>query len=551
MALNIGIGTTTPNFNDQQTAALNSALGLISGDPRDPNNMINHLVSDKELKLKQQSDLQNLLLLTDLNIDGYDQMIINIDKKLPALINPINTASLNLATAYQSRIAAGCLSDLTWTLTQEIQRTGIITSTGNSGTIRYQYWEVTRDPSQFVQLNYYAAKYYRRPRNMDYGATSSREIQNGSVGINSTSLIVFDSEGSTNISVGNIITDDMESPYIFEAKNLPTIIGIGTTVTLGIVTSFIGTVSSGTTILRQVGSGIVTGLTVGQYINRTAVTDVDTTVVGLGTTTASITIIDLNGNTSISTSTVNTVILSKPAIASTSNATFTASGIGTYTVLGLSTAAVRAGVNTNFFVIQNTPLDPLLFDFSKSSSSPIQIGLIKSSLQYGYGHTLTLVNNGITTESKSWDDNVELEPAVGAGFTGYYTGAALWPTITLSGLTTYAPLGTKVTIALGPNESQSTTGTTSVGIITITPSACSVYTSGITSAQTTYNNLVTTNVPEIQRYIGISSVIRSMRDNKEVVAWGLQRSLGSAGVEAAKATQNLEFMQGIDFTEFT
>ena len=546
----IGIGTTvTLTYTNEETSVLSSALGLISGDSSKPENIIAQVDSEKESKIKQQKDVKNLLVLTDLTLDGYDQTIINIDKKLPDLVDPLNAASVSLASSYQSRIAAGCLSDLTWTLTQEIQRIG----TNNGGittTLRYQYWEVIRDPSQFVPLNYYGLKYYRRPRNIDYGAAAGREIKNGSVGLGSTSLVIFDTEGSTGITIGDIILDDVESPYIFDSKDLPTVIGIGTTSTSGIVTSFVGNISSGSSILRQTGSGSISGLSTGQYINRSGITTYNTRIVGFGTTSSTITIVDQNGNSSITTSTVSSIILSQVAIASTIGGTFTAEQFDTYYILGMSTSAQHAGVNTNFFVIKNTPLDPIEFDFSKNSASPIQIGLIKSPSQFGYGHTLSLINNGVTTETTTWNEFVDSEPPVGAGFTGYYVGAPSWPTIKLSGITTYAPLGTKVTIALAPNENQTSCNFTSTSPIAISTTACAAYASTISSTQSTYDDLVSTNVPLIERYIGISSIVRGLRDEKEILAWSFERALGSLNVEVAKLTKNLELMQSIDFAEF-
>ena len=103
---------------------------------------------------------------------------------------------------------------------------------------------------------------------------------------------------------------------------------------------------------------------------------------------------------------------------------------------------------------------------------------------------------------------------------------------------------------MAPNEVQTACDFTSTSPIAISTTACAAYASTISSTQSTYDNLVSTNVPLIERYIGISSVVRGLRDEKEILAWSFEGSLGSLNVEVAKLSKNLELMQSIDFAEF-
>lgn len=303
----VGVGTTSvPKTKDEENSLIKSALGLTRGEINSKG-IIESLKDDRESKLKQRDATKDLLLLTDITIDGYDKLIVNMDKPIPGLLNDINAKITAVKDAYDARIAADCLSDLKWIkIAEETRKVSFFLSgtTGKTGSLSsvdivYQTWQVKKDPDQYRQINYYENKYYRRPHNRDYGANLIKEFGNVSVGIGSTFITIFEDINSAllNLRINDTITDDIESPTVFQVGNLPEIVGFGSTSVLGPSTTFVGNISLGSTVLLHTGAGIVTvGINTGDYIIRVGVTSTDTVVVGFGTTETQIEIIDDEGD---------------------------------------------------------------------------------------------------------------------------------------------------------------------------------------------------------------------------------------------------------------
>jgi hypothetical protein len=574
----IGIGTTSvPKTSDEENNLIKSTLGLTRGEISSKG-IIQSLKEDRESKIRQRDATKDLLLLTDVTIDGYDKLIVNMDKPLPGLLEEINDKITDVKTAYDARIVADCLSDLKWIKIAEEIRRVIFWGTSTSGkgyvgaakSVTYQTWQVKKDPAQYRQINYYGAKYYRRPHNRDYGANLVKELPNASVGIGSTYIVVFGDLNTAlyNLRINDTITDNLENPTVFQIGNLPEIVGFGSTAVVGVSTSFSGDISIGSTILLHTGVGIVTvGINTGDYIIRVGVTSSDTVVVGFGTTETQIEILDDEGDPGITTATVNTIILSKPAVATTSLGEFTV-GISTiYPTIFISTTTSTQVDNGRFLVIRPDEDVNDNFNPSLNGSSPVEISLINNN-KLGYGHTLQIINNGDPDTSVQWRDVIDPEPAVGAGFAPYYVGAASWPvqlvpvysfsgvggTIrTIVGYTTeYRPEGYTVVIGLGLTTPQPILSTTSVKPPGAPDNATctNTYTANVVSAENQLGITSSEVLPKLNYYSNASDALRDVRDEKENRAFSLQRGIGFLTQEINTMKNQIDVLESVDFTEF-
>jgi len=575
----VGVGTTSvPKTSDDENDLIKSALGLTRG-AITSDGIIQSLKDDREQKIRQREATKDLLLLSDVTIDGYDKIIVNMDKPLPNLLVDINEKITAVKNAYDARIAADCLSDLKWIKIAEETRKVSFFATGTSGkggalssiNVTYQTWQVKKDPAQYRQIDYYGAKYYRRPHNRDYGANLVKELQDASVGIGSTYIIVFDDLNSAllDLRVGDTITDNIESPTVFQIGNLPEIVGFGSTAVVGPSTTFTGNISVGSTILLHTGVGIVTvGITTGDRIIRVGVTSADSVVVGFGTTSTEIEIIDDEGDPGVTTTTVNTIILSKPAIATTSLGEFVV-GISTdYPTIFISTTTYTSVDHGRFSVIRLDEDVEQSFNPELNGYSPIEISLLKDNTRLGYGHTLQIINNGAPDITAQWRDVIDPEPAVGAGYAPYYVGAASWPAQLIpiygfSGIgntirnivgytTVYREEGYTVVIGLGLTTAQPVLGTTSVK----PPGAASdsectnTYTANITAAETQLGITSASVLPKLNYYANASDALRNIRDEKESRAFAFQTGMGFLTQEINTLKTQIETLESVDFSEF-
>jgi len=575
----VGVGTTSvPKTSDEENNLIKSALSLTRGEITS-DGIIKSLKDDREQKIRQREATKDLLLLSDVTIDGYDKIIVNMDKPLPDLLTDINEKITAVKTAYDERIAANCLSDLKWIKIAEETRKVSFFTTGTSGkggalssiNVTYQTWQVKKDPDQYRQINYYGAKYYRRPHNRDYGANLIKELQDASVGIGSTYIIVFDNLDSAlvDLRVGDTITDNIESPTVFQIGNLPEIVGFGSTAVVGPSTTFTGNISVGSTILLHTGVGIVTvGITTGDRIIRVGVTSADSVVVGFGTTSTEIEIIDDEGDPGITTTTVNTIILSKPAIATTSLGEFVVGVSTDYPTIFISTTTYTSVDHGRFSVIRLDEDVEQSFNPELNGYSPVEISLLKDNTRLGYGHTLQIINNGSPDITAQWKDVIDPEPAVGAGFAPYYVGAASWPvqlvpTYAFSGVgntirtivgytTVYRSEGYTVVIGLGlttPQPVLSTTSTKPPGAPDNTTCA-NTYTANITAAETQLGITSSSVLPKLNYYANASDVLRDVRDEKESRAFAFQTGMGFLTEEINTLKTQIDILESVDFTEF-
>ena len=114
-----GIGTTAQvqsSTTDSQVL-IQSALGLTRLLLGRKNNVLLTLAADQKSKEIQLEQIKDLVLLLDVDLDIYDELIVNIDKQIPSLIKEINDATDEVDAAYEARIAQDVRSELKWVVT--------------------------------------------------------------------------------------------------------------------------------------------------------------------------------------------------------------------------------------------------------------------------------------------------------------------------------------------------------------------------------------------------------------------------------------------------
>jgi len=527
-------------------------------------------------KIAEVEMIKDQLTLMDVKIDRYDSIISNIDKQIIPLIDEINVAITSVKTAYDNRIANKCKNNLYWELTST-------QSYGGRYAAEETVYTCKKNPSVGINYGYYGAKYYRKPHNQDYGSNIVREFF-GTIGAGSTILGVLGIEGTSNLLVGDNIVDNIDNPTIFPI-DLPTIVGFGTTSIAGVTTDFGGSVSSGSTIIANVGVGTTVGINTGDSITLSGVLNPSTKVVGFGTTSITVNNVwDPVSGKFISTSSVaKSLIVSIPAVA-TGTGTFKVGPLVTYPALILSGPAQIDATNTNFTDIRTTQTSSTVFDYSNNPIDPVTIGIMGSGT-IGLGHKLVRVNNGSPIGPFQWHEimtadfasksDSELndtekylrttypEPACGASYAEYYPGDTSWPIkynyfysefgikIDSSTTSSYAQEGDTVVVGFGltiPFD----IGTTS----TKPPGAASnsdctnIYDAAITAAEVSRDAIIARNLPKIDFLLNASAPLRDMRDTMESRAFGLLQGRVHGDTEINKLKDNLVILHAADYAPF-
>ena len=365
-------------------------------------NFISEQQEELNYKLAEVQMIKDQLTLMDVKIDRYDTIIGNIDKEIIPLVDEINVAITSVKTAYDARITAGCKSDLHW---EETFRKTYITEFGAFTTIVYK---VLKNPSVREDYNYYGAKYYRRPQNQDYGSNIVREFL-GTIDSGSNTLTVFGDEGTSELSVGDDIVDNIDNPVIFFHSNLPTIVGFGTTSIAGVTTDFGGFISLGSTIMADVGVGSTIGINIGDSISLSGILTTGTTVVGFGTTTI---IVDNVWSPGITTTTQTT-------IGQTVGIGSTVIWVDSLSDVAIGSSLLITGKLANVFVVGlgNT------FVYIGTGST------INTTIGPGIAATFSTFNGFITT-SVTTDSLIISIPAVGTGTETFKVGPLVtYPTL--------------------------------------------------------------------------------------------------------------------------
>ena len=536
-------------------------------------NFIVEQQQELDYKITEVQTLKDQLTLMDVRIDRYDTIIGNIDKQIIPLIAEINVAISSVKTAYDSRIDAGCKSDLYWELTSTKSYIGFLP-------IEEIVYTCKKNPSVRIDEGLYGAKYYRRPQNQDYGSNIVREFL-GTIGSGTTTLAVFGVNETQNLLVGDNIVDNIDNPVVFSSVNLPKIVGFGTTSIAGVTTDFGGYVSSGSTIIANIGIGTTIGINIGDSISLSGILTTGTKVVGFGTTTITVNNVWNPGTgTFISTSAItNSLIISISAVG-TGTGTFKVGPLVTYPTLILDKSAQTNASNVNFTNIRSTQTDSTTFDYTNNPINPVTVGILNSNT-LGLGHKLVRINNGSPIGPFQWQEvmtaqfanksdfqlnNTERylrttypEPACGASYARYYPGNNLWPVLYtnsytgggsfISSTSAYAVEGTTVAIGYG-NTSLYTIGYSNVSSINPSAGVCNPLDTAITTAEANRDTIIANNLPKIDYLINASNPLREMRNTMETRAFAMLQGRVYANVEVNKLKQNLSILKSTDYTPF-
>ena len=561
-------------LDDKRTGVGNSDISITATIIADQQTELNRKLAEVEM-------LKDQLTIMDVKIDRFDALIQNVDKEIIPLIDEINVAITSVKTAYDARITAGCKSDLSW---EETFRRTYITKFGEFTVITYT---VLKNPSVREDYNYYGAKYYRKPQNQDYGANIVKEFL-GTISVGSTSLAIVSNDGTSNLQVGDTITDNVDNPTVFSPSNLPSIVGFGTTAIVASSTQFGGTLSVGSTIIAHTGIGTTGNINVGDTISLSGVLALNTTVAGIGTTTITLTdvwdpdAIGIGSGAFISTTGVtNSLIVSVAAIGSTTNGSFTVGILSAFPSVILSGASIKAATNTNFTDIRTTQTEETTFDYSNNPIDPVTIGIMGNNT-LGLGHKLIRVNNGSPVGPFQWKevmtadfaDKTEAqlnenerylratypEPACGASYARYYPGNTSWPTKSTftygtggypasSTSSLYAQEGDTFVVGFGFTTPFGI-GTTNTSSNNPTFSGCSALQTAIDNAETSRDTIINRNTPKIDSLIASSSALRSIRDKMEGQAFAVLQGRVYGDVEINKLKAELAALRAVDLKQY-
>lgn len=563
--------------------------------------VIDDLKADIDSKKAQREAILSQLSLLDIQIDGYDTLIINMDREAIGLISPINDSINGVKSSYDSVISSGCKTDLAWveldTWTQLVQG-----GAGDGATlynVEFTRYEVQRNPEARIENPYYGLKYYRRPSNRDYGSFIIVNFT-GNVSNGSSIIAVIDEEGiPPEIQIDDFITDSIDTPQIFDASDLPKVVGFGTTQSVSISTSLIGGIENGSNIFAHFGSGSLAEVTEGMILINPDVLQENSFITGFGTTEVPVDYYTAAGILTSGILTCTSIILDKPAIDTIEEADF---NVGIVTIspgIFISTVASLNEENVSFTVFRAGDLDDIDKDFDplQDPNTPLKIGIIDEST-LGLGHSVYYDNSGDPSElqtynpnkayvdtsreteqrclfnkngtprsNSAWDSSTKQciknpEPPVGAGMAVYYEGSDNWPVIiepilnaenTIIGYTnTYASLGDTLTVS---NSAGITTGA-NIGYVLYGPGGqCSngqlnLLASNINSTESNSQKIIAQNSSRASTIVENSKALRRQRAEKELYAWSLLQASSSLRREIELLTQEYNKLVSVDLTRY-
>ena len=533
----------------------------------DPQVIAKRLREARETTKNESTALTEQLAIIDAVIDEYDEVINKLDNKLPGYIQPLNTRVQQVSNAYHARISHGCRNDLTWI---------------NVGSGRMNYfgggeqdvivYEVQKDPSTFRFLGFYGAKFYKFPKNRDYGANVVETIDKADANVGSTALILldFDAESQaglttgvrSGIQTGDFITDDLDNPEIFLTGAGTSVVGTGLTDYAAYnypVSGFCTT--SDDKIYSDQKIGIVTSFNIGdevygdQFKSGAGIIATGTTITGFGTAVGIVTIANDAGISTGVEVVLDFMTLSKPVtgtIDANIGTTFYVGMVSSYYFAELSAEPVVSGLGSSFIVIRQDTSD-IIFDSSKNPIDPVEIGIAEGR-NIGKGHKLELTNSGDPKIIAQWKEvQEETEPLVGAGRVEYYVGNFQWPTITTRNAdgdvsSTHAVIGQRVIVGSGASVGTSIgyTGTPPAGAI---PGDCGDYDTAIVTAENNLAEEIAQNVPIINHYINGADALRQLRNDDETSAWGLLQCLGYNTNKASRQLGQAEAIEDFDWED--
>ena len=548
-----------------------------------------------KMKEDQREQLLDQLQLLDISIDRYDTLLIDIDSKIPPLLENINDKLDELEAAYDNRITTGCKNSLKWVpigwedddgdpiIIYEAQRNALQIvnriEAFDGSTVEERHG--VTDPLTIVK-GYFGYKYYRKPLNRDFGSNLITNF-NGSVVSGSSTITAlhyeFDSvsgQDGLEIRIGDEITDGVEETHAWSVGNLPKVTGLGTTLGFsGITTTVSGSISIGTTILSIVGMGTTTRATVGSGIGRTNILPDYTTVVGHGVGSTTYSYYDTNaGVLSTRTRNVTHLILNQPAIGSTVTSSFNVGIVSAVPAIFTDSPASITINEGELNVIRTASDIDKDFDFLKNPLDPVSIGIIDGSSKHGIGHTAYITNNSHPKGPLDWrqvrcytykEPNGSLrlfdpEPLVGAGRVVYHSGNTAWPvTVDDDDNETYAFEGQIVvvkgnTTVSDPDDEDGVGAGKNIGTSAQSPlnpsgSTCTACDNAIAAAEAAYTQAVTDNLDKARLYAVQAQALRDCRDDKELSAYGLLQAAADTRRQLDKFRRQVNELKDLQNSE--
>lgn len=558
--------------------------------------ILENLKEELESKIKQREGILDRLALVDIEIDRYTGLIKSVDAEALGLVQNVNTTIPAIKQAYDARISSGCRTNLIWE--KKSSWTGFSGSGDGATSTTFETWKVVLNggppddgrgagTGTYGYTSYHGLKYHKRPSNKDYGSdlvtqfTAHVSLGSTWVGISTVNFLgdVIPTIPSQ-IQIGDTLTDDLDNPQLFTTGDLPEVTGFGTTDVVGILTTLVGGISTGSNVFYHFGAGNIGIVTVGMVLLEPEVTGLGTNFVGIftsssyteitgfGTGTQVIEYYDSAGILTTTTLTVNAITLSNPALVGLEEGDFRVGIVTTIPAVSISTVALASSTTSDMYVLRTQGEIDAGFDYTSNPNSPEEIGMLNAS-NLGIGHSLTYSSNGDPNKSRSWkpetarerikikgaDDLPAIkEPFVGAGRAEYWIGTTQWPTITTcSGggespiicSTTYASRGTTVTIGgtTGPTISYASTGPN-------TPANCSSYDSAISSAEATHNANKSKYEPLARDVANKSKVLRDKRAEKEKYAWSLLQSASKTREDIKNLREQISAIENTDWSKY-
>ena len=534
----------------------------------DPNLIAKRLREQRKQVKDETVVLNEQLALVDVIIDEYDDLIIKLDNKIQPLLPPINYQIDQVQKAYLDRISHGCRSDLTWQLKEEKEM-----NIYNNPNQEVKIYEVVKDPSTFRFLGYYGAKYYKYPKNREYGSNVVETINDADANVGSKILPIFDDDAETltgfttgrlsGIKTGDFITDSLSYPYIFQAGAGTSITGFGLTDYAKYNYAVSGFCTSGDNkIYGDQRIGFITDFSIGDEVygapdrSGAGIVPTGTTITGFGTAVGIVTFVNDAGITTGVEVTLDFATLSNAITNNVSKdigTSFYVGVVSSYYYADLSAAPNATGISSSFIIIRPGDLTDIEFESTKNPIDPVEIGIARGA-NIGKGHRLELINNGDPDITAQWREIIEdPEPAVGAGRVEYYIGTTQWPTISRRDsdgdvFTTHATLGQRVIVGVGATIGAGIgyTGNPPGGNI---PSDCGTYDTAIIDAETELQNLIIASTPKINHYINGADSLRQLRDDDETKAWGYLQAIGFNNAKAKRQLSQAETIEDFNWPD--
>lgn len=519
-----------------------------------------------EFKIKEREQLLDQLALYDVRIDRYDAVIENMDRSLLPGINEINAGATAAAAAYEDRVSAGCKSDLVWVQTGE---STIGLPFGKYGTPQETQitYEVQKNPATYKQYGKWGIKYYRRPKNQDYGSNIITEFY-GAIGAGSSNLAIVQTgvAGTIGIQIGDLITDDLENPSVFGIDNLPNVVGFGQSTLVIETKMFRGQVTIGSTVIAQAGAGDTNQIQVGNRIIGTSVLPFETTVVAISSTPVSIEIWDFDfGGFITTTVSAPSLVIDQPAL-DTTTIDFAIGITSNYQSILLTNGSnneVKPSDPTNFTVIRTTQSVLDEFDATNNPIDPVTVGIMNDS-SVGYGHSVKRVSSTAPPGPFQWREvlgEYEPEPECGAGFVDWYEGTTQWPTlitntfssegVLLSSTSAHASEGTTVTISVGSTLPQKyAIGYTGTSSNNPSFSGCNGKNNAISNAESTRDASISKSQATVDDTLAASLRLRQLRDTLEGQAFVFLQGRAAADAEIVRLTKSIAELEAVDLSQY-